>query len=65
MARCNLFHAAGLGLLIGAAAIGLMFGSDIHRYRMMAAAVEELESCRTDAECEIAWAMVQAAKGGR
>ena len=65
MAKRNLIHAAWLGLAIAAATLGLLFGSEIARYRHMVIALEELESCGTDSECERAWAMVQAARGGR
>lgn len=63
--RKQLIHALGLGLLMAAATLGLLFGSEIARYRAMVVALEELESCGTDSECESAWALVQAAKGGR
>ena len=55
----------GLGLVLVAAWIGLSFGSDIARFRQMSAALESVESCRTDAECESAWAELRAARGGK
>jgi hypothetical protein len=65
MSKHQLIHAAGLGLLLAAATLGLLLGSEIARYRAMTAALERLETCETDGDCEDAWAMIQAAKGGR
>lgn len=65
MSKRQLLHAAGLGVVLVAAWIGFMFGADIARFRQMSAALESLESCRTDAECESAWAELRAARGGR
>ena len=65
MSNPQLLRALGLGLVLVAAYIGLTFGADIARFRYMSAALESLESCRTDAECESAWAELRAARGGR
>jgi hypothetical protein len=64
MRKQQLIHAMCLGLAIAAAVLGLLFGSEIARYRAMTAALERLETCETDGDCEDAWAMIQAAKGG-
>ena len=63
MRRDQLLRAVGLGLVLVAAWIGLTFGVDIARFRRMSAALESLESCATDAECESAWAELRAARG--
>jgi len=65
MSKRQLLHAAGLGAVLAAAYIGLTFGADIARFRHMSAALESVESCRTDAECESAWAELRAARGGK
>lgn len=54
-----------LAVLLVVAWIGFEFGADIARYRQMSAALAALETCETDGSCEQAWAMIQAAKGGR
>lgn len=63
--RKQLIHALGLGLLMAAATLGLLFGAEIARYRSMSRALESIEGCGTDAECERAWVELQAAKGGK
>lgn len=65
MSNPQLLRALGLGAVLAAAYIGLTFGADIARFRHMSAALESVESCRTDAECESAWAELRAARGGR
>ena len=65
MSNPQILRAMGLGLVLVAAWIGLSFGSDIARFRQMSAALESVESCRTDAECESAWAELRAARGGK
>jgi hypothetical protein len=65
MSNRQIIHAAGLGLVLAAAYIGLTFGGDIARFRHMARALEAVDSCATAAECESAWAELRAAKGGR
>ncbi len=65
MSKLQLLHALGLGLVLAAAYIGLTFGADIARFRHMARALEAVESCETDGECESAWAELRAARGGR
>ncbi len=65
MSNPQLLRALGLGLVLVAAWIGLTFGSDIARFRHMARALEAVDSCGTDTECEIAWAELRAARGGK
>jgi hypothetical protein len=65
MSKHQLIHAAGLGLLLAAAYIGLTFGADIARFRHMARALEAVDSCATAAECESAWTELRAARGGK
>ena len=65
MRRGQILRALGLGAVLAAAYIGLTFGSDVARFRHMSRALESVESCRTDTECESAWAELRAAKGGK
>jgi hypothetical protein len=65
MSNHQLLKAMWGGLVLAAAYIGLTFGADIARFRHMAAALESVDSCRTNTECESAWAELRAAKGGR
>lgn len=65
MSNHQILKAMWGGIILAAAYIGLTFGADIARFRQMSAALESLESCRTDAECESAWAELRAARGGR
>lgn len=65
MSNPQLLRALGLGAVLVAAWIGLMFGDDIARYRQMSAALESVENCSTALECESAWAELRAARGGR
>ena len=62
------FPQIGRALLLGALAaacyLGLTFGGEIARYRAMVQALAAVETCETDGDCQKAWAMVQAAKGG-
>lgn len=65
MSNHQILKAMWGGIILAAAYIGLTFGADIARFRHMSAALESVESCRTDAECESAWAELRAAKGGK
>jgi len=65
MSNHQILKAMWGGIILAAAYIGLTFGADIARFRQMSAALESVESCRTDAECESAWAELRAARGGR
>ena len=58
-------ESAALGLLLAAATLGLLFGSQVARYRHMVAALEAVETCETDSACEAAWVRLQLAKGGK
>ena len=65
MSNHQILKAMWGGIILAAAYIGLTFGADIARFRYMSATLESLESCRTDAECESAWAELRAARGGK
>ena len=65
MSNHQILKAMWGGIILAAAYIGLTFGADIARFRHMSVALESVESCRTDAECESAWAELRAARGGK
>jgi len=50
---------------IVAAGIGLRFGDDIARFKRVSAALDALEQCETDGDCESAWDALQRARGVR
>lgn len=49
-----------IGLVIACCYLGFEFGAEIARYRVMSAALAEVETCETDGECEQAWAELRA-----
>lgn len=50
---------------IVAAGIGLRFGDDIARFKRVSAALDQLERCETDGQCESAWEALKQARGKR
>lgn len=72
--RSSLLHArrsvAALNLAwllaaIVAAGIGIKWGDDIARFKRVSAALDALERCETDGQCESAWDALQRARGVR
>jgi len=53
-----------LGVLAAVCYMALVFGDDLARFQAMEQALAAVETCETDGDCQKAWAMVQAAKGG-
>lgn len=62
-----LVNGLGLGALLALAALGLMFGAEIARYRHMVEALADMEECgandREDACIDAAYARLMVAKG--
>lgn len=70
--RNHLIHALGLGLLLAAATIGLLFGAEMARFAHMTQALADMEECLdipdagASANCvDSAYDRLKLAKGGR
>ena len=57
-------RAIALGRLLAALYLAWEFGGDVYRYRAMTQAIDRLERCETDGDCEQAWELVKAVKKG-
>ena len=64
-----LVQSLALGVLLALAALGLMFGADIARYRRMVEALADMETCgatsHDDVCIDAAYARLMVAKGGK
>ena len=54
-----------LGLLIACCYLGWEYGAYFARYHATVRALSAMEGCTTEEDCERAWAMFQAANGGK